>query len=81
MQHHGSGNCHDFLNVALGNAIVLVSTDNSKSDDLFKVGKLAGEIGGSESLGVVGEIFLRSDSCVLAHSLKTFLCFESLMGV
>jgi hypothetical protein len=79
MQHHGSGNCHDNSNVALGNAIVMVSADTSESDDLFAVGEVAGELGGSESLGV--EIFLLNDSCVLAHSLETFLYFESLMGV
>ena len=81
MQHHGSGDCHDSSNVTLGDANVVVSADTSKSDDLFEVGKVAGELGGSESLGVVGKILLRSDSCVSAHSLETFLCLESLMGV
>ena len=81
MQHHGSGNCHDGSNVALGDAIVVVSTDASESDDLFEVGEITRELGGCESLGVVGEVFLWSDSCVSTNSLKAFLRFESLMGV
>ena len=81
MQHHGSGNRHDGSNIALCNAIVLVSADTSESDHLFEVGKVAGELGGSKSLGVVGEIFLRSDSCVSTHALEAFFRLESFMGV
>ena len=72
MQHHGSGNRHDGSNVALGDAIVVVSADAGEFDDLFEVGENARELGGSESLGVVGEVFLWSDSCVSTHSLKAF---------
>ncbi len=81
MLHHGSGNCHDCSNVTLGDAIVMVSADSSESDDLFKVGKVAGELGGSECLGVVGKILLWGDSCVSAHALKALFCLESLKGV
>ncbi len=48
MQHHGSGNCLDCSNVALSDAIVMVSADASESDDLFEVGKVARKLGGSE---------------------------------
>ena len=48
MQHHGSGERHDGSNVALGDAIVMVSADTSESDDLFEVGKDARKLGGSE---------------------------------
>ena len=81
MQRHGSGNCHDCSNVALGDAIVMVSADSSESDNLFEVGEVAGELGGSECHGVDGEVLLWSDSCVSAHALKTFFCLESLIGV
>ena len=48
MQHHDSGNRHDGSNVALSNAIVMVSADASESDDLFEVCKVARKLGGSE---------------------------------
>ncbi len=81
MQHHGSRDCHDGSNVALSDAIVMVSADAGESDDLFEVGEVAGELGGGERLGVVGEVLLRSDSCVAAHSLEVFFRFERLVGV
>jgi hypothetical protein len=81
MQHHGSRDCHDGSNVALGDAIVMVSADAGESDDLFEVGEVAGELGGGERLGVVGEALLRSDSCVTAHSLEVFFRIERLVGV
>jgi hypothetical protein len=81
MQHHGSGDCHDCSNVALGDAIVMMSADTSESDHLFEVGEVAGELGGSKSLQVVGEIFLQSDSCASTHALEAFFRLESLMGV
>ena len=81
MQHHRPGNRHVGANVSLGNAIVMMCADTGKPDDLFEVGKVAGELGGGKWLGVVGEILLRSDSCVVAHSLETFLRLESFMRV
>ena len=81
MQHHGSCDCHDSSNVALGDAIVMVSADAGESDNLFKVGEVAGELGGGERFGVVGEVLLRSDSCVAALSLEAFFRFERLVGV
>ena len=59
----------------------MVSADSSESDNLFEVGEVAGELGGSECHGVDGEVLLWSDSCVSAHALKTFFCLESLIGV
>ena len=81
IQHHCSGNCHDGSDVALGDAIVIVSADASKSNDLFKVGEVARELGRGECLGVVGKILLRHDSCVATHPFKSFLCLEGLVGV
>ena len=81
MQHHCLGNRHDGANVSLGDAIVRMSADTGEPDDLCEVGKVDGELGGGEPFGVVGEILLRSDSCVVAHSLETFLRLESFMQV
>ena len=81
MEHHGSGDGHDGANVALGNTIVMVGTNACKPYDLLEVGKVAREFGGGEPFGVVGEEFVRNDSCVATHSFEAFFGFERLMGV
>jgi hypothetical protein len=59
----------------------MVSANASESDDLFKVGKVAGEFSGIKRVGVAGKIFLRCDFCAATRPFETFLCFESLVGV
>jgi hypothetical protein len=80
MEHHGSGDSHDGLNVPFINCIVMVSSSISKSNDLHKLRKLGSELFRGEGGSVVGQEGLCDDARVSRHQLVLLLSFQSFMG-
>ncbi len=55
VEHHGSGDGHDCLNVAFGDSIVMVSSCPSKPYHLFKLGQFGLKCFGGEGRTVVSQ--------------------------
>jgi hypothetical protein len=68
------------LDVALGNPIVMMSSDASKEGLLIELEDVFGKGLRGEVASVVEEVLLRNHSGVSAHELKGLLCLEGFSG-
>jgi hypothetical protein len=78
VDQHRSSDCHDGLNVALGNPIVMMGANARKQSLLIEFEKVLGEGLRCEVAAVVEEVLLRNHSSVSTHELEGLLCLEGL---
>ena len=69
------------MDVAVGFAIMMMSSRASKVMDWLRRGELSGKLLGSEGRAIVSEEGLNNDSKVSAHQLVVFFGLQGLMGV
>jgi hypothetical protein len=80
MDQHRTSNCHDCLDVALGNPIVMMGSDTSKESLLIELEKVLGKGLRREVRTIVQQVLLWNYAGVSTHQLKRLLGLKGLCG-
>jgi hypothetical protein len=80
VDQHRTGDCHDRLDVALGDPVVMMGADASEESLLIELEKVLGKGLRCEVRAVVQQVLLRNHSGVSAHQFEGFLGLKSLRG-